>query len=69
MNEENITQNIGPISPIKPKTPFKINKMLIIKIGIAAVVGVLVLTGVALAARIWDPVWNPFRPEPEEVME
>jgi hypothetical protein len=25
--------------------------------------------GVSLATRLWDPLWNPFRPEPEEVIE
>ncbi len=24
--------------------------------------------GAALASRIWDPVWNPFRPSPEKVL-
>lgn len=69
MNEENITQNIGPIEPIKPKTPLKINKGLIIKIGAAIIISAFILVGIALAARIWDPLWNPFRPEPEEIIE
>ncbi len=25
--------------------------------------------GVVLASRIWDPLWNPFRPDPEEVLD
>lgn len=69
MSEENIAQNIEPIEPIKQKKNFKINKGLMIKIGAAIVVGAVVLVGVALAARIWDPFWSPFRPEPEEVIE
>ena len=35
--------------------------------------GVLILVflgaGVALAFRVWDPLWNPFRPSPEKVLQ
>lgn len=33
---------------------------------------ILILVGglvIVLAARIWDPLWNPFRPRPEKVLE
>lgn len=40
----------------------------IIKI-VAGVIGlVLISGGVVLGARLWDPIWNPFRPSPEKVL-
>ena len=42
---------------------------LIVKIIVGAVVLAIVGVGTSLAVRIWDPLWNPFRPEPEEVLE
>lgn len=36
-------------------------------LGVIVVLGV-VGSGALLATRIWDPVWNPFRPSPEKVM-
>ncbi len=30
--------------------------------------GGILATGTVLAARVWDPMWNPFRPEPERVI-
>lgn len=36
---------------------------------ILIVIGVIVIGGgVALASRVWDPLWSPFRPNPEEVI-
>ncbi len=39
---------------------------------IKIIIGVIVIgvlgTGTALATRIWDPLWNPFRPDPEKVI-
>lgn len=40
----------------------------IIKIIIGIVIVGIVGTGVALATRVWDPLWNPFRPNPEKVI-
>lgn len=62
--------NIAPTSPIIPTIPSKKGLLtLIIKI-IAGVIGVIIVGGgISLAARIWDPLWNPFRPEPEKVIE
>ena len=64
-------KDIQQINSIKPsKIPFKIAKGLIIKIGVVVIIiGIPVLTGVTLATRIWDPLWNPFRPESEEVIQ
>jgi len=42
---------------------------LAVKIIIAAIVLAVVSVTVCLAARIWDPLWNPFRPNPERVVE
>ena len=39
------------------------------KIVIAIVIVVFLGTGVSLATQIWDPLWNPFRPSPETVIE
>ena len=40
---------------------------------IGIIIGMIVLVvggvGITLVARIWDPLWNPFRPEPEKVIE
>lgn len=61
--------NITPTSPIISTTPSKSPLALIIKI-IAGVVGVIIVGGgVSLAIRIWDPLWNPFRANPEKVIE
>ncbi len=44
------------------------NNKLVLKI-VAGVVGlVLISGGVVLGARLWDPLWNPFRPSPEKVL-
>ena len=47
--------------PVKKLTgPIKI-------IGLVVIL-VVVVSAVLLGTRIWDPVWNPFRPSPEKVM-
>lgn len=51
----------------EPKKPFWTSLAFKVAVGVAVVV--VVGTGVALAARILDPLWNPFRPSPEKVME
>lgn len=44
-----------------------------IKIVIGFIVGVLLISTVgatlALYTRAWDPLWNPFRPEPEKIIQ
>lgn len=40
-----------------------------IKIIIGIIVILVLGTGISLATRIWDPLWNPFRPSPEEVLD
>jgi hypothetical protein len=43
-------------------------KISLVKIIIGVIIVVLLGVGTSLAARIWDPLWNPFRPEPEKVI-
>jgi hypothetical protein len=54
--------------PTPPGSSPKIKNRLI-----KIVVGIIIITvfgvGIALATRVWDPLWNPFRPEPEEVID
>lgn len=40
----------------------------LVKIIMGVVTLVFLGVGIALAARIWDPLWNPFRPSPEKVI-
>ncbi len=42
---------------------------LIIKIAVGVVGGAIVVTGGLLTTRVWDPLWSPLRPEPEEVIK
>ena len=52
----------GDIAPSKKK-----NKVVII---IVAILIILIVGAiVALATKIWDPLWNPFRPEAEKVVD
>lgn len=73
------SNNLPPVAPPVPPAPsisptswamapkkkgngvFKIIGILLIVV----VVGV----GIALATRIWDPVWSPFRPDPQTTLE
>ncbi len=43
--------------------------LLVLKIAGIAVLVTIVGGGVALASRVWDPLWNPFRPDPQEVLD
>jgi len=57
-----------PISEMQAEKKSKLkNKFLILGI----ILGIFILGGVisALATRIWDPLWNPFRPTPQEVIK
>ncbi len=51
-----------------PSAPSK-KTSTIVKIVVALVVLGFIVSGGALYARVWDPVWNPFRPAPAEVIE
>lgn len=55
-------------SGLSPSVPIK-SRGLVVKIIVGVVVVAVVGTGISLATRIWDPLWNPFRPAPEEVLE
>jgi len=61
MDEINLNSPI-PTSPAK-KTG------IILKIIAGIVVLGVVGAGVCLGTRIWDPLWNPFRPSPEKVID
>jgi len=50
---------------LAPKTSWRLAVKIIVGVMVAAITG----TGILLAVRIWDPLWSPFRPEPEEVIE
>ncbi len=57
-----------PVSEIQGEKKSKLkNKFLILGV----ILGISILGGVisALATRIWDPLWNPFRPTPQEVIK
>lgn len=78
-----IEEPVSPPSPLsQPTPPFPPTQPvpgippvpgpgsnLIVKIIAGAIAVSVVGTGTALVARIWDPVWNPFRPSPEKVVE
>jgi len=51
-----------------PAAPSFFKKNLVIKI-VAAIVGLFAVGTIILATRIWDPLWNPFRPEPKQIIE
>ncbi len=55
---------IFPSESIGEEKPKNKNKLII-----GLVVVILLVPIILLAARIWDPVWNPFRPSPERVIE
>ncbi len=41
----------------------------IIKIIIGVVILGVAVGGISLGSKLWDPIWNPFRPSPERVIE
>jgi hypothetical protein len=53
--------------------PFPRPKRKLIKIIVGVIVGILLVSTVgatvALYTRAWDPLWNPFRPEPDKVIQ
>ena len=40
-----------------------------VKIAVCVIVLIFIGFGLALATRVWDPLWNPFRPSPQKVMD
>lgn len=62
-------------APAKPpyygEMPKPKNKTIIIILGV--IVGILLVvtvgTSIVLYTRAWDPLWNPFRPEPDKVIQ
>lgn len=68
MNEQQINQ-INHINPSLLNVPKKHWPPLALKIAVGAVIVLILGTGIALASRAWDPLWNPFRPSPEKVLK
>ena len=56
--------NIPPTPELIPEP----QKPSVTKIIIGVVVVLLLIAGVVLATGVWDPLWNPFRPNPEKVL-
>ena len=56
------------ITPSLPPSKKTIIRKIVFIISGVFIVLFLVMGGL-LAARIWDPLWNPFRPSPEKVIE
>lgn len=50
---------------LKPKSKIKIIIGVIVGILLVSIVGATI----ALYTRAWDPLWNPFRPEPDKVIQ
>lgn len=61
--EQPIESNIVSPPPVSRKRSGALAKIIIIVI-ILGIIG----AGTALATRIWDPIWSPFRPSPEKVI-
>lgn len=55
----------GEVPAPKPRKTKKIIFLMLLIIILAALIG----TAVCLYLRIWDPLWNPFRPTPEKVIQ
>lgn len=68
MNE--IQNPLGQVSGIPPVSalPQKNVLGLVLKIVGLVIVVAAVGGGASLATRVWDPLWNPFRPDPEKVI-
>lgn len=66
-----INEEIKPTTPspfyFEP-TPSTRKKLVILKVIACVIIPVVIGAGIALATRVWDPLWNPFRPSPEEVI-
>jgi len=57
-------------TPAVPSMVIKPKKKNVLPIVIVSVLALILLSGgIVLAAKIWDPPWNPFRPSPESVIQ
>ncbi len=56
-------------SNLSAEKPSSNKGLLALKIAGIAVLVVVIGGGVALASRVWNPPWNPFRPDPQEVLD
>jgi len=65
--QTNIPQNSS--TPTLPSQSSKKSRGFLIKIIGGLVIIIFVSTGIVLATRVWDPLWNPFRPAPKEIIE
>ena len=65
-----INEEIKPTFPsyIEPTPPIR-KKPIFVKVIVGVIILLVVGVGMALATRVWDPLWNPFRPSPDEVIE
>lgn len=50
------------------ETPQKRSGGIFVKVAAVSIILGVAGAGASLASRVWDPVWNPFRPEPESVL-
>lgn len=67
MNELGNFPQISPVPPIPSKVSRPILKMVL-----GIIIGAVVLGGAfvaVLASRLYDPLWSPFRPKPEQVIK
>ncbi len=64
----NMDENSFPADSIVLTAP-KNKSGAVVKIIVGVIVLSLAGAGIVLAARIWDPLWNPFRPSPEKVID
>jgi len=71
----NIYSTPPPVTPptYYEKAPLPKQKSKAIKITVGVLVGIILASAVgatiALYTRVWDPLWNPFRPEPDKVIQ
>ena len=56
-----------PFNPIIPP-PSKPKGKFLKAVGLILILTLLTITGL-LYAKVWDPMWNPFRPEPAKVID
>lgn len=76
MEEPIVNNNFPQISPVPTPSalPPTSNRQPgpVLKVILGIVIGFIVLAGASvavLASRFYDPLWNPFRPEPEQVIK
>lgn len=59
----------APMIPTMARPIKKSGIGILIKIVILVVVLSLIGVGLVLATRIWDPIWSPFRPNPDKIID